>query len=131
MIRLIVFLCTLLPTVLALQITAIAEPTPTPTQTEPAPIEIRSCRLMMNRVGAGVGLDFVNHRGAPADMVHFIFVYGGKSRGLLDRGRFSPKVLISHLFSVIYDRYMGHDSPERCYADFVHFSDGTTWTAPR
>lgn len=84
----------------------------------------------MNRAGTRIGLNFVNHGAAPADEVHFTIVYGGVSRRLWDRGTFSHGVQIAHVFTANYDRYMGRLLPENCYADYAHFSDGTTWTAP-
>ena len=102
---------------------AVAMPTP-----ETTPIQMPPCHLIWTRTGTKIAINFINLQAAPADVVHFTIVYGGITREITDRGTFSHGVRIAHIFPVEYSM-LGSSRPEQCVVDYVHFSNGATWTS--
>jgi hypothetical protein len=56
-----------------------------------------------------------------ADEIHFVAQFNGSQAMIVDKGRFSPEVLVAHAF----------DAPLGAAAEiaYVHFVDGTHWDA--
>ena len=145
MIRNVLFLCPLVPRLLALTkrvalvisfsaivaagaaIPRIAVAAPLE---ETTPIQMPACRINWTRTGTKIKMNFINLQAAPADVVHFTIVYGGVTREITDRGTFSQGVRIAHIFPVEYGM-LGPSLPEKCVVDYVHFSNGTTWSSQR
>ena len=133
MIRIALFLWPLVPRMLALIVAAgvavprIAAAMPLP---ETTPIQMQACHFIWTRTGTKIAIIFSNLQAEPADEVHFTIVYGGVTREITDRGTFSHGVRIVHIFPVEYT-LLGPWWPERCVANYVHFSNGTTWTLER
>ncbi len=72
----------------------------------------------------GVTLKFVNNGTVTATAVTFVFKEGGYSHSIVDRGTFSPGVLIKHELSV--SGLSAFANPEADVAE-IDFADGSSW----
>jgi hypothetical protein len=96
------------------------------------PIRIDDCRILNSRSFVSaygpVVVTFTNERRVPADEVSFTIEYGGRTERFIDKGAFSPDVRIEHAFNGFYDANYRGPTPTRCGVDYVHFSDGSSWS---
>jgi hypothetical protein len=67
----------------------------------------------------------------PADEIWFTIEYGGRTEHLTDKGIFSPNVRIAHEFNGFYNTKYHAPTPSGCSVDYVHFSNGSSWSRPR
>ena len=96
------------------------------------PIRIDDCHILNSRFYAhrSLALTFTNRRTIAADEVRFTITYAGTMTRVTDTGTFSPGVGIHHGFdafpSALY-YYYGF-WPKDCAVEYVHYSDGSSWT---
>ena len=77
-------------------------------------------------IGTLLNIRFVNNGTTPISSVAFAVTEDGKTSTIVDRGTFSPGVVISHSFRG--DQMYGFDAS--CKVASVLFADGSAWMAP-
>jgi hypothetical protein len=77
-------------------------------------------------IGTLLHIRFVNNGTTPISSVAFAATEDGKTATIVDRGTFSPGIVISHSFRG--DQMYGFDAD--CKVASVLFADGSAWTAP-
>jgi hypothetical protein len=76
-----------------------------------------------------VVLSFRNTSGLVADEVHFIARYSGGQTTIVDKGVFSPGILIQHQFTSLRGTPTYRELPTS-HVQYVHFTNGTQWGSP-
>jgi hypothetical protein len=114
---------------------AFAQTTPAPTDlttTAGPPINIERFGLTSASGKASrpfVVLWFRNTSALVADEVHFTARYNGAEARIVEKGVFSPGVLVQHQFLAALGALTRRESPSGA-VQYVHFTDGTHWETP-
>ena len=76
-------------------------------------------------MASGVDVHFMNSGNATADSVGILVSYAGEQRLIVDKGRFSPGIMIDHRFPAFTGAPFLSQTPDACTIANVHFEDGT------
>jgi hypothetical protein len=114
--------------------TAFAQATPAPTDRTAAGSPINIERFGLTSAGGKASHPFVvlwfrNTSARVADEVHFVARYNGGQAAIVDKGVFSPGVLVQHQFSAPLGALARRES-QAGEVQYVHFTDGTHWETP-
>jgi hypothetical protein len=106
----------------------------------PAPLRVTACRLSVEHHGPRgsveqvVVVSFANDRDTPADVARFTVANaGGVAKAFTARGSFTKGVLIADRI-LPAEALRGESSgtpTSDCALTYVHFVDGSSWTAAR
>jgi hypothetical protein len=119
-----------------------AQTTQTFAQTTPAPTDLTTAaappinieRFGLTSAGGKASHPFVvlwfrNTSALVVDEVHFIARYNGGEATIVEKGVFSPGVLVQHQFIAAVGALPSRESPAGA-VQYVHFTNGTHWETP-
>jgi hypothetical protein len=93
------------------------------------PVPVIRCSLSASKAGSVMWISFVNRSSVIADDVHVnVTLSSHDVRGIVDRGTFSPSVVIEHAFRLPSDGAPNDDRAISCRVPYAHFVDGNEWT---
>jgi hypothetical protein len=100
-------------------------------QMDKAPVLMNEHLVASNKGATTVRLyhRFTNVRPVPADVVRFTINLGrgNEAQTITDTGTFAPGIGIDREHDLAW---YSSKMPPNCVVSYVHFTDGTSWTAP-